>query len=124
MYHMIMAGWEEKAREKMPHKPASPCRNRSCPATTLHRSGYCEKHRPKRPSSASRGYDKAWQRIRDEYLTYHPLCERCRETATDVHHKRGIEAGHGWNNLEALCHKHHSEETAKKGGGFGNVRFG
>jgi 5-methylcytosine-specific restriction enzyme A len=53
-----------------------------------------------------------------------PVCEKCeREAATDVHHKDGSwrEGGAGaWDkfmdrkNLEALCHRCHSEITAKE----------
>jgi hypothetical protein len=52
-----------------------------------------------------------------------PICEKpgCNKPATDVHHKDDSWKTTGnWrlfidqNNLEALCHEHHSEETMKR----------
>ena len=30
--------------------------------------------------------NKKWKRLREAYLMYHPLCEKCGKLATDVHH--------------------------------------
>ena len=70
-------------------------------------------------------HSKRWLALRRDYLTRHPLCERCREndrlrTATEVHHKIPIESGHCYNeksrlaydptNLMALCRECHINE--------------
>ena len=86
---------------------------------------YCSEHlreRQKavdknRPSSSQRGYDAEWQKIRSEYLAEHPQCARCTEKAIDVHHIIPKRAGgtDDWDNLEALCHSHHSSVTRRGG---------
>ena len=43
-----------------------------------------------------------------------PLCERCGQIATDVHHRHDLaQGGNPWalDGLEALCHACHSRET-------------
>lgn len=73
-----------------------------------------------RPDPAQRGYDHKWRRTRGRYLKHHPACEHpgCTRPATDVHHldNQGPLApnGHKWNNLQALCHTHHSRHTAQQ----------
>ena len=64
----------------------------------------------------------AWKRLRDTYISLHPLCECCLdhnrvETATEIHHKRPFMRGETeveqWNlfldekNLMSLCDKCH-----------------
>lgn len=52
-------------------------------------------HRPKfqparseeRPSAYARGYDRAWQRLRDAHLIENPFCFACGEFATCVDHR-------------------------------------
>jgi 5-methylcytosine-specific restriction enzyme A len=71
-----------------------------------------------RPNATDRGYDHKWRRTRGRYLKHHETCEHpgCRAPATDVHHLDGQgplgSAGHKWDNLQALCHEHHSRLTA------------
>ena len=63
-------------------------------------------------------YGWTWRKIRDEYISRHPLCVICSahgviEKATDVDHIVPLEQG-GTNdeaNLQALCHKCHSRKT-------------
>ena len=65
---------------------------------------------------------RKWQRLRNEYLGYHPLCERCErdgriKPATDVHHIKPIQSkttieemtalAFDANNLMALCYQCH-----------------
>lgn len=64
----------------------------------------------------SRGYDKnerygsPWKKIRDRYISAHPLCEAClglgkASVATLVHHRKPLSEG-GTNdesNLQSLC---------------------
>ena len=82
-------------------KPKKPCNAPGCPKLT--RGSYCEDHaRPTyktdtpRLSSRARGYDNAWERLRNAYRAQHPLCEACeaagRVTLTAlVHHVQPID---------------------------------
>jgi 5-methylcytosine-specific restriction protein A len=90
---------------------------------------YCAMHtrerRPAdtRPSSAQRGYDAEWEKIRAAYLAAHPRCSYpgCPLPSTEVHHIIAIKDGgtHDEINLQAYCKKHHSRITAKaQPGGF------
>lgn len=113
----------------MPQRPLSYCTNfPACRNKT--ESGRCRSCRREaertRGSAAKRGYDRVWEKRRREYLEKEPICEHpdCSELATDVNHKDGA-GPHGDNsddNLEALCHSHHSQVTAKQHGGFGRSR--
>lgn len=40
----------------------------------------------KRPSARARGYNVDWQKARAEFLAIHPICTRCDNPATIVHH--------------------------------------
>lgn len=81
-----------------------------------------------RPNSYQRGYTKAWQRYRLQFLAEHPLCKRCLRKgrsvpATDVDHikpHRGNEVLF-WDarNHQALCKSCHSRKTATEDGGYG-----
>lgn len=73
------------------------------------------------PAVRSR-YGRAWKRIRDSYVTAHPLCEEClkqgKYTPTqEVHHKLPLSQGgtHARENLIALCKPCHSKIHAKGG---------
>lgn len=79
-----------------------------------------------RGSAASRGYGADWRRRRAYHLRREPLCRECakegRTTAgTDVDHivaraKGGTDEPE---NLQTLCHAHHSEKTYREDGSFG-----
>lgn len=70
----------------------------------------------------SRKYGRAWKRIRDKYISEHPICEMCIaksyyipyyaiKPATEVHHIIPL-CEHGTSkpsNLMALCSKCHAE---------------
>lgn len=79
----------------------------------------------RRGSSAQRGYDKAWQTLRLEYLAQHPFCE-CedhqgkdeRALSRVVDHRISIrerpELRLEWSNLRAMtkpCHDRHTART-------------
>jgi len=104
----------------MPMKPYG-----GCPNLTDSRSGYCEEHRSlmqRHYEHFARGYNQherygsSWKRIRDRYITAHPLCEEClglrrAPVATLVHHVKPLADG-GTNdesNLRSLCASCHEK---------------
>ena len=81
------------------------------------------KPRDERPSPSRRGYGRTWRRLRLMQLSRHPLCKTCEERgyltpAKDVHHVVPLSQGgqSSLENLESLCHMHHSQETAYHAG--------
>jgi 5-methylcytosine-specific restriction protein A len=104
------------------------CRFPRCPEEATE-GYYCAKHTPrkraddKRGSSASRGYDYQWAKVRASYLASHPLCENCLllNTVTPavlVHHKKRIAEGgapYDFNNLQSLCYRCHEEIHSSQG---------
>lgn len=58
---------------------------------------------------------RRWGRLRLMVLAEHPICQHpgCREPATDVHHIVDLAQGgdDSMENLQALCHSHHSKVT-------------
>ena len=74
-----------------------------------------------RGSPPSRGYDRAWRRLRDQVLREEPLCRAClaagRVTeAVMVHHVEPVAARPDLrltrSNLGPLCDPHHAAEHA------------
>ena len=124
----------------MPRRAAKACVYPGCPRLVRGKGRrYCDEHRRKiqarydaeRESSAQRGYDARWRRLRKMYLNAHPLCadpygaHAARGelvAATEVDHivpKRqgGSDAE---DNLQALCKPCHSRKTTQEmewGGG-------
>ena len=119
----------ESEVKRMPKKPKRPCRYPSCPK--LADGVYCEEHAKlmnAHYNKFSRGYDsnerysKAWRKIRDRYITAHPLCERCltegRYIPADlVHHKKPLSEGGSTddNNLMSLCYSCHEKIHRERG---------
>lgn len=75
--------------------------------------------KPKRPCTvAKKRYGRTWKRIRDRYISVHPLCEICQEIgkitpAQEVHHILPLSKG-GTSvaeNLMSLCTSCHSAIT-------------
>lgn len=113
----------------MPRKPKKPCAYPGCPNLT--ESRYCEQHEKltnKQYNNYQRGYDPAdrygaaWRKVRNLYISMHPLCEKCyrqgRATpAQEVHHIVPLSKGgtHSFDNLMALCKPCHSRITAESG---------
>jgi 5-methylcytosine-specific restriction protein A len=104
--------------------PKRPCRQPGCPNLN------CKEHRAKRldarPSAASRGYGRRWQRLRLMFLRANPLCAdpfglhansgevAMAEHADHIKPKR--DGGQDkWDNLQGLCHSCHSKKTALGG---------
>jgi 5-methylcytosine-specific restriction protein A len=79
----------------------------------------------RRGSSAARGYDSAWQRLRKRFLRKNPLCVFCMEQgllteAAVVDHIITISERPDlrlvWGNLRSLCKRCHDRRTAKEQG--------
>ena len=107
----------------MPYSPAKPCRYPGCPALTHER--YCAKHK----TVAGREYNKysrapdhnqtycyRWRKIRNLYISKHPLCEECLKAgryvpADEVHHIQPTDQGgsHADDNLMSLCKSCHTK---------------
>lgn len=103
----------------MPRALALPCKQPGCPKLG------CKEHTGRqpdsRPNANQRGYDATWQRLRKMYLRANPLCVDCLKegrvtAAIDVHHiVAKVNGGtNDWNNLQSLCHSHHSKITRKE----------
>lgn len=79
-------------------------------------------HDAARPSSAARGYDAQWRRIRAAFLEANPTCcvPGCGEPATDADHVLSISKRPDLRldprNLRPFCHSHHSAHTARTQG--------
>jgi hypothetical protein len=111
----------------MPYKPAWPCIVPGCLNTTTSPTRHCDKHahlykpyiRPSdnRPSAATRGYDKAWRRIRDSVLREAGI-PKADWPLYDVHHTPdydpAIEPDHRQYTLTPLLHTEHARETNKR----------
>lgn len=112
----------------MPTKAFKPCSKIGCPRLT--RGGYCEIHKKQienryeeeRGTSTERGYGVIWKRWRTMIIREEPLCREClkegrEEPATDIDHiiPRAEGGKDNRENLQPLCHRHHSEKTVKEG---------
>lgn len=69
-----------------------------------------------RPSSAERGYDADWHRMRQRMLRDHPTCD-CGAPAVEVHHLISVRERPDLRldptNLQCLCRSCHSRITAR-----------
>jgi len=69
----------------------------------------------KRPSSAKRGYDSDWKRVRALHLRGNPFCIVCGELGNEVDHivsiRENPELRLEPSNLRTFCKKHHSRRT-------------
>jgi len=89
--------------------------------TTAQRKADIDK---RRGSSTQRGYDRAWQKLRLEYLAQHPFCE-CDEhkgqdervLSTVVDHIQSVddrpELRLEWSNLRSMTKPCHDRRTAR-----------
>jgi 5-methylcytosine-specific restriction endonuclease McrA len=114
----------------MPYAAPRPCPAPGCPALT--NGGRCEVHRrakhaaidARRGSPTQRGYDRAWQQLRQMKLAADPWCEiktHCaslsmtEQLATEVDHIQTIhdhpELRLEWSNLRSACKRCHSART-------------
>jgi 5-methylcytosine-specific restriction enzyme A len=119
----------------MPYAPARPCRHPGCPRLTHEQ--YCAQHEPlypafvrypdTRPSSARRGYDATWRKIREEVLRSHGI-PREAWPLYDVDHRPAYdpakEPDHRKYTLVPTLHAEHSRKTAREDGGWGHRKGG
>lgn len=128
-------GGNHRAYGAMPRKAGRNCTRGGCAGIV--RDGVCSlcgptrrhsqrEHDARRGTSAQRGYDARWRKLREAQLSREPLCARCREegwvvAATDVDHivPRRQGGSDSFDNFESLCHSHHSEKTARESGWAG-----
>jgi 5-methylcytosine-specific restriction protein A len=105
----------------MPYRAKRPCNYTGCPE--LVDKGYCPAHQKplnKRDKDLKKHYGRRWEKIRDLYISQHPLCEICKDKgrltpATEVHHRVPIDQGgtDKGGNLQGLCKSCHSRLTIK-----------
>jgi 5-methylcytosine-specific restriction protein A len=105
--------------------PKRPCAQPGC--AELVAKGYCTAHAKavqlydeRRGSAAARGYDAAWNRVKNEVLERDSyLCQPCKRRgrmmrATEVDHIAELADGGARldkSNLEATCHPDHVKKT-------------
>src|SRR5579871_2335844 len=101
-----------------------PCSRPGC--ASLAPGKTCEEHRGEqdrhRGSSASRGYDSDWRKLRAVKLAHDPICEirtHCLGyVASEVDHKIPIrdwpEGRLDWSNLQSTCRPCHSAKTVQE----------
>lgn len=73
----------------------------------------------RRGSARSRGYTRAWDRLRNYHVTHEPLCRHCAQRGIvkamdEVDHIIPIRVGGGAldpKNLQSLCHQCHAVKT-------------
>jgi 5-methylcytosine-specific restriction enzyme A len=117
----------------MPTRPPRACPRAACPHVTpcpVHsaRAVAQTQHDETRGNSAARGYDHAWRKLRAQVLLDEPMCRMCEaagftEPATDVDHivPHVVGEPHDRDNLQPLCHAHHSSKTARERGARGGA---
>lgn len=81
------------------------------------------KRKDYRKPAHKRGYDKRWERLRDDFIADHPLCEHCKRVgettaAKEVDHIiefEGLDDPRRLDrdNLQSLCRRCHAKKTAK-----------
>lgn len=57
-----------------------------CPCTAAETKARKAKADGKRPNARARGYDRAWEAARAEWLSAYPSCRRCGQPGTLVDH--------------------------------------
>jgi 5-methylcytosine-specific restriction protein A len=81
-----------------------------------------------RPSASKRGYNNAWQKIRQYVLLRdNYTCQQCKRVIGSkkgechVDHIKALSKGgtNDMDNLQTLCNTCHSIKTAREDGGFG-----
>lgn len=109
----------------MPQRPKHACNKPLCRRLTRNR--FCDEHTKaynrQRPTSAQRGYNARWRKLRAWHVRRYPMCVTCEREgrctpAKEVHHRiphKGDEALLlDVDNLESLCKSCHSKATRKE----------
>ncbi|MCB0190629.1 MAG: HNH endonuclease [Anaerolineae bacterium] len=103
----------------MPRRSPCPCRHPGCPELNCTKQ-HATWPRPvgsTRPSASGRGYGRRWQRLRLMVLRRDPICrvDGCDKASTDVDHivPRRDGGPDTMENLQGLCHSHHSKKTGR-----------
>lgn len=110
----------------MPKSPPKPCSHPGCTKLAI-KNGRCDDHQPKAwdhkgKTRHERGYDSNWYKIRKRVMERGGyLCQTCKREgvltkAVQVDHiipkfKGGLDC---FENLEAICLRHHKEKTKKE----------
>jgi 5-methylcytosine-specific restriction protein A len=106
---------DKSPKKRISRRPLRPCLKPGC--RELVKKGYCYRHKPvklfvskERESAAKRGYDRKWRRFREYYLRKNPVCVKCKDLATMIHHIEKLPKGskYGEENLQALCASCHN----------------
>ena len=118
----------------MPNRPKKPCKGKygTCPNLVDANKRYCSSCQPgevkkekartrqydkQRGTTAQRGYDSRWNRVRALYIKRNPICENCinegrTNKAEEVHHIIPIKQGgakYSFDNLMSLCRTCHNK---------------
>lgn len=112
----------------MPTRAARPCSHPRCP-NLVSDGSRCPKHQrqeyarqdARRGTSAQRGYDARWRKIRAQVLREELPCRMCLDVgrttaATEVDHIDGNPWNRARENLRPLCKSCHSSRTARDQG--------
>jgi hypothetical protein len=100
------------------------CSEVGCYAMVVKPERYCSTHKKQsapikteKPRLALYNTD-AWRKTRLSFLARNPLCNRCGEAASIVHHIKTArdhpELQHDFDNLESLCFACHQRETSEE----------
>jgi len=109
--------------------PKRPCVRYGCKALT--NGGYCEAHKPKRPSARAQGYDSRWDGYSKAFLRDNPFCcdpfgrhrgqvIRATVTGHKVAHKGNTQMLWDKSNHYPLCSGCNAYQCVTEEGGFGN----
>lgn len=111
----------------MPSRPPRPCPVAGCPALVRHPDRYCPRHAAERadrerarlaarPSATQRGYGRAWQQARGEWLAAHPACVTCGSAATLVDHivPKRFGGADDPSNYQSMCRRCHESKSRKE----------
>ena len=90
-----------------------------CPRLVTTKNAQCRAHQKaadqRGGSTYARGYGKAWEKLRAEYLRVHPFCAWHGPPvwAQEVDHIDGDTSHNDWRNLRALCRPCHRSRTGR-----------
>lgn len=126
----------------MPNRAFKYCKALNCEKITSNKSGYCDKHqyiseeqqhrvnttlaKPDiRPSSAKRGYDREWRKIREQVLIAHGIPRSQWKYWVVDHRPRynpEVDPDHTHYQLVPMRKEDHSRKTVHHDGGLGRPK--